>query len=79
MLRFLIISRHGSDLKSNEAIAVDALTDELALFTELYKPYNKNRRSEKWKDLDDKYKQEVVAAKKAYYKNMINQRANVEY
>lgn len=33
--------------------------------------YSKNRRSEKWKDLDVKYKKEVSSAKKNYYENII--------
>ena len=33
--------------------------------------YHKERRSEKWKKLDKKFKQEVKSAKSNFYKNMI--------
>ena len=33
--------------------------------------FRKDRRSEKWKDIESRYRKEVSQAKKSYYKNMV--------
>ena len=33
--------------------------------------FRKDRRSEKWKDIESRYKKQVSQAKKSYYKNMV--------